>query len=81
MAEDEELPGEAGFVWGESYPQMIAVVFLRDAFNVRATLSPLFRNNAAAAVGCGFFEAGRFRSHEAPQNAQHVRELRLHNSK
>jgi len=66
MAEDQELTGWCGFLWNEGYAQMVAAVLLRNTLDVRATLAPFFRDDRAATVGGRFFEAGRFRGHEAP---------------
>jgi len=81
MAKHKELPGGARLIWSEKYAQMIAAALLGNALDVSPASSPFFGDDGAATIGRRFFEAGGFRSHEAPQHTKHVRELRPQNSK
>src|SRR6266403_781167 len=51
VAEDQELSGGARFVRLPRDAQMIAAMLLRDSLDARGMFAPLFRKDAAAAVG------------------------------
>lgn len=51
---------------------MITAMFLRDALDLQSALAPFRRDNFAAAVGGGFFEAGGLRKHKAAKGAEHL---------
>jgi hypothetical protein len=56
---------------------MIAAMLLGDLFDLRAAPAPLRGEDLAAAVGCGFLEAGRLDAHQPLQRRQHLRQARL----
>jgi hypothetical protein len=53
---------------------MVATMFLRDAFYMGTALAPFRREQAAAAVGRGFFEAGRFGEDQGAEGCEHLAE-------
>src|SRR2546430_13371618 len=52
-------------------------MLLQYAVDARGVLAPFLGDNATAAIGCGFFQAGGFRKYEPAQSCQHVRQARL----
>ena len=53
---------------------MIAAIFLRDAMNLQAMFAPFGSDDAATAVGVGFFEAGRFGDYKTAKGVDHLRQ-------
>ncbi len=77
MAEDEELAGRARFTRRMSNVEKIAAMFLCDSIHAHVEFIPFLGDDAAATIGGGFFQAGRFRSHESAQRREHLRQTRL----
>ena len=66
VAEDEELAVVLRG-WGDD-AEVVAAMFLGDAFDVEAVLAQFGGDDGAAAVGGGFFEAGGFGEDEAAES-------------
>ena len=52
---------------------MIAAIFLRNAMDLEAVFAPFGGDDAATAVGVGFFEAGRFGDYKTAERVEHLR--------
>src|SRR6266481_4835273 len=80
MAEDKELARRARFARRVRNAQNIATMLLRNPFHACAVLTPFRGEDAAASIGGGFFQAGRFCLHEPAQGGKHLGKLRLQES-
>src|ERR1700682_6102295 len=58
MAQDQELARRARFARRVSDANNIPTMFLRDSFHAHAVPIPFFGDDATAAIGSGFFQAG-----------------------
>ena len=76
MPEHENLPGETRFLGPPGDSQMIAAMFLPESLDAHTSLAPFRRDDAAAAVRGGFFEARRFGDDEGAECREHFRPAR-----
>jgi hypothetical protein len=53
---------------------MIAAMFLRAAMDFQPMFVPFGRDDSAAAVGVGFFEAGGFGDYKTAKGVEHLRQ-------
>ena len=77
MAKDQELFCGASFRASRRDAQVIAVIFLRDAFHLQAAFLKGRGDYAAANVRGGFVEAGRFGHDEFLKGGKHLRQHRF----
>src|SRR5229473_585853 len=57
--------------------EKIATMLLRNSFHASTALVPFFGEDAAATIGGGLFQTGRFGRHEAAHRRKHLRQARL----